>query len=157
MDHWLGGLRSCPEGPTPPSRPLFSLDLLDSTFLVATSSFRAHSAMCCPNSQRGKIRHLILLEQLKSCSPTLFQDGNQQVFLLDIVQEIGARLRTVALVHKLRCVSVGPWSTKQVSQDHISKHYSTTQGSLLIPKMEFFIKADIWGWSFYKYAQCSFL
>ena len=32
---------------------------------------------------------------------------NQQVFLLDIVQEIGARLRTVALVHKLRCVSVG--------------------------------------------------
>ena len=43
------------------------------------------------------------------------QDGNQQVFLLDIVQEIGARLRTVALVHKLRCTSVGPWSTKQVS------------------------------------------
>ena len=60
------------------------------------------------------------------------QDGNQQVFLLDIVQEIGARLRTVALVHKLRCTSVGPWSTKEVffitiPKTHVSCYNNTRQ------------------------------
>merc|ERR1712083_766781 len=54
-------------------------------------------------------------------APIVKEDGNQQVFLLDIVQEIGARLRTVALVHKLRCVSVGPWSTKQAL---LRKHWT---------------------------------
>lgn len=36
----------------------------------------------------------------------------RQKWLLDLVQEIGVRCKTVAQVHRVRCVGVGPWGTE---------------------------------------------
>jgi hypothetical protein len=43
--------------------------------------------------------------------PSLYQEGERQAFLLDLVQEVAARLRTVATVHSVSCTAVGPWGT----------------------------------------------
>jgi len=76
-------------------------------------------------------------------APILPKDGNQQVFLLDIVQEIGARLRTVALVHKLRCTSVGPWSTEKAL---LRKHWTLEHLLASIGESEVLVKSVWGGW-----------
>ena len=78
-----------------------------------------------------------------------------------MVQEIGARLRTVALVHKLRCTSVGPWSTNQVffvcltkqktkqkniKQALLRKHWTLEHLLASIGESEMLVKSVWGGW-----------
>jgi len=43
----------------------------------------------------------------------LLKEGLRQSWLLTLVQEIGIKCKTVAQIHKIRCVSVGPWGPDQ--------------------------------------------
>jgi len=44
------------------------------------------------------------------CVSPVLAEGEQQLFVLELVQEVAARVRTVCAVSSLRCTSLGPWS-----------------------------------------------
>lgn len=46
------------------------------------------------------------------CVEPRLPEGSRQKALVDLVEEVGLRCRTVAQVHSMRCVGVGPWTTE---------------------------------------------